>query len=94
MTSFNDHIAEKENTLKDVIMSSIGSLQNMNSLFTYYVSSMKPSLTVKGHTKLSSIGLLRSDRVFCAKCGNARRSQQIKSKRWFVDVEVFKIQKQ
>ena len=35
MTTFNDVIAEKANNLKDLIVDSIGSLQKINSFFTY-----------------------------------------------------------
>ena len=76
MNSFNDRVAEKENSLKDVIMDIIGSFQNVNSFLTHHTYSKKPSLAAEGHTKLSSVGLLRSDGGFCTTCGNARRSQQ------------------
>ena len=78
MTSFNDRVIEKVNALKDMIVVTIGSLQNMKSLLTHHDISKKPSLAVEGHTKSSSIGL--SDGGFCAKCGKTRRLQQKKQK--------------
>ena len=70
MNSFNYCIAEKENALKDVIMDTIVSLQNVNILLMHHADSKKPYLTVEGHKKISSIGLLRSSGHLCIKCGN------------------------
>ena len=59
-----------------MIMDSIVSIQNINSLFTHQVYSSKPSRTTEGHTKLEGIGILRSDGGFFDKCGYSRNLQK------------------
>ena len=90
MRMANDRIAEKARTLKDEMMGTISSLQQINNFIARYANSKTLSLSKEGRAESSSTWLLKMHRGACDEHGNARSSHKKIKKRW-IDTEVLKM---